>query len=323
MTELELERVVSLARGYQEPRVLLTASELDSFSILQNVSLTAEEIAAPRSWDAAALSVLLDALTVMGFLEKRLGRYYVARVNRDLLSPNDPRLIRSVVRHAASGWRAWSNLTTRIIGAGKQPEIDDAACFVATMHALSQQLAPGIAALVRPEVGRRFLDVGSGSAAYTIAFLDRDRSLTATMLERPEILEITRGYLSRAGYTDLVQLVAGDFLTDEWPPNQDLVLLSAVIHTQSSMNCDVMFAHAFRALAHGGRIIIRDHVMSEDRLMPRAGTLFAVHMLVCTQGGGTYSFSEIRRGLEIAGFQDVRLVQDGERMNGLVEAFKP
>lgn len=63
--------------------------------------------------------------------------------------------------------------------------------------------------------------------------------------------------------------------------------------------------------------------MSEDRSRPRAGTLFAVHMLVCTQGGSTYSFSEIRRGQATAGFKDVRLVQDGERMNGVVEAFKP
>jgi hypothetical protein len=41
------------------------------------------------------------------------------------------------------------------------------------------------------------------------------------------------------------------------------------------------------------------------------------------QSGSTYSFSEIRRGLETAGFKVVRLVQDGERMNGVVEAFKP
>jgi len=69
--------------------------------------------------------------------------------------------------------------------------------------------------------------------------------------------------------------------------------------------------------------VLRDHVMSENRLRPRAGVLFNVHMLVCTPEGRTYTFSEIRRGLERVGFIDVRLVQDGERMNGIVEAFKP
>ena len=150
MTELEFDRVIGLARGYQEPRVLLTASELDLFSILGAASMTAEEIATPRGWEIRALSVLLDALTVMGFLEKRLGRYFVPRVNRDLLAPGDARLVREIIRNSASGWHSWSTLTSRIVGTGVQSTSLDAASFIATMHAMSQPLAPGIAALVRP-----------------------------------------------------------------------------------------------------------------------------------------------------------------------------
>ena len=69
--------------------------------------------------------------------------------------------------------------------------------------------------------------------------------------------------------------------------------------------------------------MIRDHVMSPDHTQPASGTLFAVNMLVVTAGGSTYSFDEIRQGLEAAGFTRVRLLQTGERMDGLVEAFKP
>jgi predicted O-methyltransferase YrrM len=323
MTELELDRVVGMARGYQEARILLTASELELFSILGSSSMTAEDIASLHSWDVNALRVLLDALIVMGFLEKRLGRYFVPRVNRELLSPEDSRMVPAIMRHAASGWHAWSNLTARIVGFGTKPRFDTTACLVKTMHAISQQLAPGIAALVRPEMGRRFLDVGGGSGVYTIAFLERDRSLQATILDRPEVLRITEGYLLRAGYEGRVQLVAGDFVTDEWPAQQDLILLSAVIHTQSLAHCYAMFERAYRALAPGGRIVIRDHIMSEERVFPRTGALFAVHVLVCTEEGRTYSFSEIRRGLAAAGFQDTRLIHDGERMNGIVEAFRP
>ncbi len=322
MTELEFDRVIGLARGYQEPRILLTAGELDLFPVLCATSMTAEEIATSRGWDAQALGILLDALTVMGFLEKRLGRYFVPRLNRDLLSSASAPVVPAMIQNSARGWHSWSNLTSRIVGTGVLPKVSETANYIATMHAMSQPLAPGIASLVRPETARSFLDVGGGSGAYTIAFLERDRSLCATILERPEVLPITADYLSRAGYESQVQLVAGNFVTDEWPPNQDLILLSAVVHTQSLTNCGAMFERAFRALVRGGRIVIRDHVMSEDRLFPRAGTLFAVHLLMCTDGGNTYTYSEIRRGLEAAGFADIRLVQDGERMNGIIEAFK-
>jgi hypothetical protein len=46
-------------------------------------------------------------------------------------------------------------------------------------------------------------------------------------------------------------------------------------------------------------------------------------MLVVTTGGRTYSFEEIKSSLESVGFINVNLIQPDERMNGLVEGFKP
>jgi len=78
-----------------------------------------------------------------------------------------------------------------------------------------------------------------------------------------------------------------------------------------------------RALRPGGRLVIRDHIMEDDRTRPPAGALFAVNMLVGTEGGGTYTLEEIEHGLVEAGFVEVRLLERGQRMDGLVEAFKP
>ena len=69
--------------------------------------------------------------------------------------------------------------------------------------------------------------------------------------------------------------------------------------------------------------MIRDHVMSPDRTAPRAGALFAVNRLVGTEEGGTFTFDEIAAWLVEAGFERVRLMRSGERMDGLVEAFRP
>jgi len=52
----------------------------------------------------------------------------------------------------------------------------------------------------------------------------------------------------------------------------------------------------------GGRIAIRDILMEESRAEPVSGALFAVNMLVATEGGGTYTFTELREDLEKAGF---------------------
>ena len=65
MSELEMDRVMNLSCSYQEPRVLLTAVELGLFSAIQSGPATPGSIAEKYSWDAQAVQVLLDALTVM------------------------------------------------------------------------------------------------------------------------------------------------------------------------------------------------------------------------------------------------------------------
>jgi len=45
-------------------------------------------------------------------------------------------------------------------------------------------------------------------------------------------------------------------------------------------------------------------------------------MLVGTEGGDTYSFDDIEGALETAGFEGVKMVSKGGRMDCLVEARK-
>jgi hypothetical protein len=46
-------------------------------------------------------------------------------------------------------------------------------------------------------------------------------------------------------------------------------------------------------------------------------------MLLGTSGGNTYTFAEMEASLTQAGFVGIRLIQSGEQMDGLVEAYKP
>ncbi len=52
------------------------------------------------------------------------------------------------------------------------------------------------------------------------------------------------------------------------------------------------------------------------------GALFAINMLVATEGGGTYTFDEFRMDLLSAGFANITLVQQDEFMNSLISAVK-
>ncbi len=84
-----------------------------------------------------------------------------------------------------------------------------------------------------------------------------------------------------------------------------------------------MFGKVFAALVPGGRILIRDIVMDENRTSPAVGAFFAVNMLVGTPGGGTFTFSELRDDLAAAGFITATLLRRGEAMDSVVCGTKP
>jgi predicted O-methyltransferase YrrM len=176
---------------------------------------------------------------------------------------------------------------------------------------------------INPGASRVLLDVGGGSGAYTLAFLQAVPEMRGTLFDRPAVVEMARERLSEAGVLNRVRLVSGDFYRDEFPPGHDLAFVSAIIHQNSPEQNLGLFLKVFRALVPGGRIVIRDHVMASDRTCPKDGAIFAVNMLVGTRGGTTYTYEDINDCLTKAGFIRVRLLRSGEHMDGLVEAFKP
>ena len=63
--------------------------------------------------------------------------------------------------------------------------------------------------------------------------------------------------------------------------------------------------------------------MDDSRTTPVAGALFAVNMLVATEGGGTFTFEELREDLESAGFVQAAVPRRDAAMNSVVVARKP
>jgi SAM-dependent methyltransferase len=120
-----------------------------------------------------------------------------------------------------------------------------------------------------------------------------------------------------------VRFVAGDLDADAaLPSGADLVWVSAIVHMNSRAQNRELFRKVHAALVPGGRILIRDMVMDDSHTNPRAGALFAVNMLVRTEGGGTFSFAELCEDLATAGFRDPTLRRGQRDMDAIVSAVR-
>jgi SAM-dependent methyltransferase len=324
------EEILKIAQGFMECRILHSAAELNLFTILEKTPLSAREAAEKIGGDVRALSMLLDAVVAMGLLSKRGAMYQCDGAVAHFLSESSPDTILPMILHMASLGPRWARLTSIAKGTPDvneefnfQRNARELRAFIGAMHSIGAPLARKIVAAVDPGASRALLDVGGGSGTYTIAFLRAVPEMKATLFDLPEVIEMARERLDSEGLLGRVTLVAGSFYDDEFPCGHDLALISAIIHSNSPEENLNLYKKAFRSLKPGGRILIRDHVMEPDRIHPKDGALFAINMLVGTSGGGTYTYEEIAAGLSQAGFIKIRLLQQGEHMDGIVEAFKP
>jgi SAM-dependent methyltransferase len=322
------DSVLGLARDFMASRVLLSAAELDLFTLLTPKPLTAEEIAADTKTRLRGISILLDALSALGLLVKTDGRYRTEPSAIPLLSADAPESILPMVLHMGTVWQNWSQITD-IVQGKTTPSLnkgtlskDNRKAFIGAMHVVASKAAPAVVAAVNPGQARRLLDVGGGSGTYTLAFLEASTAMQATLFDLPPVIEMARDRVQAAGMVGRITLTAGDFYKDELPPGHDLALLSAIIHQNSPAQNEALYGKIYRALDSGGRIVVRDHVMSADHTQPLEGALFAVNMLAGTEEGCTYTFDEIKTGLTAVGFTRLNLIQT-KGMFSLVEGFKP
>jgi predicted O-methyltransferase YrrM len=263
-------------------------------------------------------------------LEKKEEKYFCPDELAALLSKDSPTSVIPMLMLNIGGWKQWSDLTEIVRHGSKEDNLaildsneGQNETFIDAMHVLAYRMAHGIIAVTNPGKAKKLLDIGGSSGSYTLAFLEAFRDMRATIFELPPVIKVAQKRLANNNILDRITFIAGDFHKDELPAGHDLVLLSAIIHLHSPEQNIELYRKIYRALEPGGRLVIRDHVMSPDHTKPASGALFAVNMLVVTPDGRTYSFEEIKSSLEAAGFIRVNLIQPDEHMNGLVEGFKP
>jgi hypothetical protein len=325
-----VEDILTLGRSYQGAAVLGAAADLDLFQQLSSGPKPAAELARILECDLRGLTVLLDALVALGLLRKSGDAYELPPGLDALLTSDGSQSVLAMAQHQANCLRNWAQLAI-VVKTGRpaqripslRGETGDRTAFIGAMHNISAPNANQVIQAVQPPDFKRLLDIGGASGTWTMAFLRACPTAKATLFDLPQVIPMARRRFAEAGLTDRVQLVAGDFTADPLPPGADLAWVSAIVHQNSRTQNRLLFAKVFAALVPGGRLAIRDVLMHESRTSPAAGALFAVNMLVATEGGGTFTFEELREDLKSAGFVDASVLREDEAMNSVVAARKP
>lgn len=315
---ISVEEIMELSRAFQGSRILLSAYELDVFTVLGDEEKSSEEVADAIGADPRGTDRLLNALCALEILFKSRGKFTNSPAAAESLVKGKPGG-QAGLMHTVHLWNSWSTLTDAVRNGGlvkRRPveERDDiwVDAFIAAMHGRAAKEAPGLVSSLDLKGVSRVLDVGGGSGAFSMAFVRAKDDLKSTVFDLPNVVSLAKAYIEKEGLSDKIDTVAGDYNKDKLPTGYDLVFLSAIIHSNSSQQNQALFNRVSRSLNPGGRIVISDFIMNDDRVSPTFGAFFALNMLVNTPEGDTFTEYEIKEWITTAGMSFV------ERNDGLM-----
>jgi len=305
------EAISAFINHFQKSRIILTAFELDIFTIIGNAGMSSSEVAKAVGSDQRATDRLLNAVCVTGFLSKKDGKFYNTPESLKFFNKESPDYMAGL-GHSISLWDTWTFLTKSVMkgcAAHQRPEnINDRESkwlehFIEAMHYRASRQAPQIISKINLENVRRVLDLGGGSGAFAFAFVKAGKDITATIFDLPNVTPLTMKYILQEGMQDKVNTADGDYNTDTLPKGYDIIFLSAVVHINSFEGNVNLIRKCAASLNPGGQVIIQDQVMNDDRISPPNGALFALNMLVGTKEGDTYTENEMCQWFEKAGLK--------------------
>jgi predicted O-methyltransferase YrrM len=304
-------RLDAIADGFRDAQLLLTANRLGLFAAIGRGVAGAEELAERLGADRRGMRVLCDALAALGLLDKdAAGGYRNGELALAHLLPDSPRPRAAMLAHRARIYDRWGKLADAVVGGAPVPDealdprlAEDAEAFARAMADVGRESAVATAAALDLDGVGRLLDLGGGPGLYAIELARRNPGLTAAVFDRPDTVGVARGNIERAGLAGRVGTVAGDLFEDDLGGPWDLVFASNLVHIYSADDNRRLVARCAAALAPGGRLVLKDFFLDPDRTTPAGGALFAVHMLVSTEGGGCYTVEEADGWLTAAGLE--------------------
>jgi SAM-dependent methyltransferase len=314
---VDFPKLMGLAGGHAEARAIQVALKIGLFEALNDNQAGAHTLATQLGCDTRATMLLANALVALGLVRGDSSGYALTAVSQRHLVESSSEYLGGMILFDEALWSTWERLadSIRTGGPARPPDMfqsrrEDTARFIRAMDSLVRARgdAPWTAAHLDLSQARTIVDLGGGPGTYLVEFIRRWAGLRGALYDLPATLEVAREILSERAPALLarIDLREVDYNRDEIPGPVDVIFMSNIIHSEDEATNAALMAKCFRALAPGGLVIVKDHIMNGALTEPAAGAVFALYLLLTTRGRD-YSFDEVGGWLRMAGFTDIHM----------------
>ncbi len=331
--KLTTRRLNELGLGFMHSGTLIAALELGVFDALASGPLTVAKLAEATGLTEDRADKLVGACATLDLVTRQGDRVANTEEADRFLVRGKPTYFGDYLVHLAKGSYAnWGKLAEQL----KSPPPEGRGRYYATggdpaeARALteagytgSQGTARRLAKRFDFSGHRRLLDLGGGSAVYSIEACRQNPELTATVFDFENVCVVAREFIEKAGLSDRIQARALDFTRDPLPEGADVVLLCGNIHAYDGDTARRVVRNGYAALVPGGTMIICDYMLNDERTGPPVAAFISVSQAFSPGTGGVHSGADFASYLSDAGFEVTKVEEFLPGSMGWAIGMKP
>jgi hypothetical protein len=313
--------IIDLGLAFRGAKVLLSAVELDVFTVLAQGPLGLETLRGRIGIDRRGARDFFDALVALRMLERdEDGRYGNTAESGRYLDRRKPTCIGGMLeRLNAREYGIWASMTAALrtgepqtgkVAAGgyaalyAEPGLLES--FVKGMAGESLSAARSLAAKFPWERYGTIIDIGAGQGCVPAHVALAHSHITGGGFDLPPIKPFFDSYVSGLNLSNRLRFHVGDFFTDPLP-SAEVLVMGRVLHNWDLPTKMMLLAKACAALPPDGALIVYEGLIDDARRSSAPGLLNSLNMLVMTVAGFDYTGADCAGWMREAGFRDTRV----------------
>jgi SAM-dependent methyltransferase len=307
-------RLTDDAFAFQRTGALRAAVGIDVFTAIGEGHDTPAALADRCVAAERGIRVLCDFLVAIGLLELTEGHYVAAPDTATYLDRRSPAFIGDALNFVASDTvlkAVLSDPTTVVRRGGTiladhfgAPDQTDWTTYARTVAPMMAGSAVFLADLVTSGSGpaHRILDIAAGPGQNGIALARRLTDARVTAVDWPNVLEVAKENARAAGIGERWRALPGSALETEFGGPFDLALVARFLHLLAPRDREALLSRVHAALAPGGRVIILQILLNDDRVSPLFAAAMNFNVLATTPSGQVQTEGELEALLKGTGF---------------------
>ena len=318
---MDASHIMQVGMGFWASKTLLSAVELELFTVLARAPLTAQGIAEALKLNPRAVPDFPDALVALRLLARKGNGPEAVYTNTPesavFLDKKNPAYIGGFLEMAnARLYRFWADLTPALqTGAPQNETKNGGESMFGKLYEVPERLEQFMSAMSGVSAGnfqllaqkfdfskyKTLCDVGGATGQLACFVAAAQPHLECLSFDLPPVEPIAKRRIEATGLSNRVKTIAGDFFAGPLP-KADVITMGMILHDWNLEKKKQLIKKAYDALPAGGAFIAVEALIDDARRDNVFGLCMSLNMLIEFGDAFDYTGADFAGWCKEAGF---------------------